>query len=487
MNIIYKGEDQHIRYLGDKELYHWKYVKKIPEGKGFRYFYSWDEYRAFLADPAADLQKTGRKAANQLQSTGNRAGQEIKTARKSAQKYVVKGRKSVEKAVKSADRSKITVAGVRQVNAQRSPSLKQRMNEFAKKVSQKWNAGKEAVQETAEKGKKWVEDAIKAPGRKIKDWKEERKRKKIEKEKAEKEMRAKKREELAKKYKYIKRIKINGEYKYFYSQADIDAYEKRDEYRANEPDFMKDVKHSESPYTSDEDAIQVNPKFDLYDFNQDYEFNCAECTAIYELRRRVYDVESNGESGLGANKDRYNTDRRFDLFYEDAETNYLPTAKSDEQALKNLQAEFDKMPPGSRGDISFVWKAGGGHSIVWEKDEKGNVHLIDSQISGHGNKIEYDMEELVNSIDNTTKYRADRSKKVSQKLLGASGTQITRTDNVELKPEIKKICQDTNDKKRAKPNTTDVWKIRNTPNGAYIDNEGPMSEEEMVKKYSNLT
>ena len=36
------------------DIQHWKYVKNIPVGKGYRYFYSWAEYKAYLADPAAD-------------------------------------------------------------------------------------------------------------------------------------------------------------------------------------------------------------------------------------------------------------------------------------------------------------------------------------------------------------------------------------------------------------------------------------------------
>lgn len=51
MNIQYVGEDNRIHSLGDSNaLQHWKYIKKIPSGKGFRYFYSQDELRAYYND-----------------------------------------------------------------------------------------------------------------------------------------------------------------------------------------------------------------------------------------------------------------------------------------------------------------------------------------------------------------------------------------------------------------------------------------------------
>ena len=48
MSIQYKGDDGRIHSLGDNNsLRHWKYIKKIPVGKGFRYFYSQEELRAY--------------------------------------------------------------------------------------------------------------------------------------------------------------------------------------------------------------------------------------------------------------------------------------------------------------------------------------------------------------------------------------------------------------------------------------------------------
>ena len=359
MNIVYRGDDGHVQSLGEtSELRHWKYVKKLPVGKGFRYFYSWDEYRAYLADPTAELQKTGQNAANQLQSAGRRAGQEIKSAGRSTQKYVAKGRKAVEKAVGSKNRSKMTVSGVKQVNASRPASFRKRMNDLAKRIGDKWKGGTEAVKDTAEKGKKWVQNLFKEKPRE----------------------RNKEDEKVKEQYKYVERKKINGKYRYFYSKEELDAYNKRKEYQKNEPDYLKKLKHSTDPYTSDEDAILVNPNFGKKS-NSDWYNNCAECSVIYEMRRRGYDVESNGVSGQPNSSFlpfqikeymdmyKYNTEVRFDRLYENPKIQHVEPTKdlgeySDKATAEAIRREILKNPPGSRGDISVVWKDGGGHSMV---------------------------------------------------------------------------------------------------------------------------
>ncbi len=47
MNIEYFGEDGRIKSLGDNELSHFKYIKKIKTGSGWRYFYTPEEIKAY--------------------------------------------------------------------------------------------------------------------------------------------------------------------------------------------------------------------------------------------------------------------------------------------------------------------------------------------------------------------------------------------------------------------------------------------------------
>lgn len=404
------------------DIRHWKYIKKIPVGKGYRYFYTWDEYRAYLADPTAELQKVGNKVQNEINATKQNTISKVSTGRKKTSKIL------------SKDKLSLSVAGVKQANSSRSPSIKQRLNDLAKEASKKWEDSKESIKESIEKGKEWLKNLFSKPD-------------KPDKQNKKKEQATNPYE----KYKYTKKLKINGKTRYFYSDEEYDAYLKRSEYMKNEPDFMKGFKHSEDPYTRYEDAALVNPKFDRYDNNDDYEYNCAECTMIYELRRRGYDVESNGVSGAldGTNDntgkrgilqkirefgeaEAYNSGLRFKLCFEGADTKTVQRTKSDEDTYKAIYKEIDKNPPGSRGDLSVSWKGQtSGHSMVWEKDRNGKIRIIDSQVSGGNGYVEYNLKELSHEIDNDSVVPAFRA-------------SVTRTDNLKLKKGVTKICKNSN-------------------------------------------
>lgn len=66
--MLYQGSDGQVHVLGDgEELKHWKYIKKIKTGSGWRYFYSPEELRQFYnegkkkVDSIPRLQKHGNK------------------------------------------------------------------------------------------------------------------------------------------------------------------------------------------------------------------------------------------------------------------------------------------------------------------------------------------------------------------------------------------------------------------------------------------
>ena len=65
MNIQYYADDGTVKNLGDNELQHWKYIKKIKTGSGWRYFYSQDEIDAFKKE----ARDTWRYAKPQKPST----------------------------------------------------------------------------------------------------------------------------------------------------------------------------------------------------------------------------------------------------------------------------------------------------------------------------------------------------------------------------------------------------------------------------------
>ena len=451
----------HANELLDKRknknnIQHWKYVKKIPVGKGYRYFYSWAEYKAYLADPTADLKKAGNAAKSEIKKAGKKSYSEVKK----------RGKKAIDKAASKSKGSNLTLGAVKAKNQSRDKSVKDKMNDLARKASKKWREGKDAVKKTVDKGKRWLDRKIN--------------KKKYEREEAERkaiEAYNKKAEKIAKKYKYLKRVKINGKYYYFYTQDEIANFNKVKEYQANEPDFMKKVKESDVPYTSQENSILVNPKFDLYDYDDKWEYNCAQCTAIYELRMRGYDVESNGSSGLDRNAYIYNMVGRFDAFYKDAKVQTPKPTKTDEATYQAIKKEIEKNPPGSRGDLSVQWKDGGGHSMAWERDLNGNIHIIDTQFSGHGGQTEYDLRALCRNVDNS------KSAHRQGKEWGEPPNYVVRTDNLELKPEIQNIYKETKDKKRKKPNTQSTFTVDwNKVADNYIQPDNIMPTRSMTQK-----
>ena len=267
----------------------------------------------------------------------------------------------------------------------------------------------------------------------------------------------------------------------------MDAYNKRTEYQKNEPEYLQKLKHSEDPYTAEEDAILVNPRYDFNSKDVDYTTNCAECTAIYELRRRGYDVESNGVAGesdsistIGKLRDRwnsskYNTDMRYGLFYENPDVQTVEKTKNDEDTARVIREAIDKNPPGSRGDLSVQWKSGSGHSLVWEKDQDGTIHIIDTQISGHGGRVEYDLDDLCTNVDNNSTYMSNYGFK--------TGTRVVRTDNLKLKEDITKICKNSSDRKPTP--SKNKYDLTYMHSGSY--SVSSRDEKEMTTKYPVLS
>ena len=244
----------------------------------------------------------------------------------------------------------------------------------------------------------------------------------------------------------------NGEYKRFDSYDEYEAYQERLEYQKNEPEFMKQIPDiSENDvFTAMEDMSKIN---ELYDPSDDmYSRNCANCSAAYELRRRGYDVEAaprdeetyNGQPEriydyfedakyIGVKSDgstiTYSEEFIRDPYYmsefdtmkygkesEVYTSEYSYTPDSIEKAIK------DNNPPGSRGMIDVYWNNGGGHSIVYEVDTKGEITIRDSQTYD-----EYSLDELANRVNSI---------------------QMVRTDNLSLKEGILDAVTSNTDKKR---------------------------------------
>jgi len=157
-------------------------------------------------------------------------------------------------------------------------------------------------------------------------------------------------------------------------------------------------------------AIKVNPN--AKSGNDAYLFNCTHCSVAYDLRRRGYDVEAGpghvhlerfmrkayagaeyhtipgiSSGGGAAAKDR-------ELSIKNLRTNLRMQKQAQKQAIDdpqgfardqrrmtdNILKQCEDMGPGARGAINLTLANGMGHCIAFECDEKGQAHLIDSQL-----------------------------------------------------------------------------------------------------------
>lgn len=431
--------------FSDEKLQHWKYIKKI----GNRYFYTWEELRAYYNDQSTKSNPVSKSTSSyrakvkgfgdRVKSNANQSKEYFQSAYQYGQRFISKYSKSASNHVKR------TLAEANEI-----------ANEGKNWIESQYNNTQDQVSESIKTGEQWLKNnfSLNAVGSRPST------------------IRGLQKNE-SKIYKYLAKIEINGKTRYFYSQSELDAYNKRSKYYASEPNFMHQLNKSRSPYTSQEDAIMVNPNYNPDDTDNRYEYNCAECTAIYELRRRGYDVESNGVSnvdGVSGIKEKaksftdslkYNTDLRYKLLWEEAEVQKVPPTDNRLDTYDAILAEIKKNPPGSRGDLSFSWKDGGGHSVAWEYDNDKNIHIIDTQLSGSGSYNEYNLRGLCRDIDNSGKISS----------LGGSNTRIVRTDNLNPKKDVLNICQNTDDSKRNTPTNNKVTsRVEFYENGAYTHN-----------------
>lgn len=228
-------------------------------------------------------------------------------------------------------------------------------------------------------------------------------------------------------YKYVGKIEVDGKTRYFYSEEELEAYKRRQFYQSVEPEFMKEYPETNGPRTAEEDSISINTKY-LGENNQpnidpDYTTNCRECTFIYEMRRRGYDVEYNEKtniSGSDMNDDtvKYNTGVGFSYCFEKPKVDVFRRNPTGDSFKRYMKSQY---PPNSRGALEVQWKTGNsGHSMVWETDRKGNVTIRDTQTSGSGMPATYEPNQLFK-----------RTKSV----------YIVRMDNLKPKPTLKKIMQ----------------------------------------------
>ena len=150
---------------------------------------------------------------------------------------------------------------------------------------------------------------------------------------------------------------------------------------APNPHSFSELKRKKILMTPDEDMARVNP-------NQlrsgSFRINCAYCTAAYDLRRRGYDVEADDYHNGSTLDESVNTVHEiFSWWTHDHNrvTNpgyrYLDLPKRSCNELMNYIVQKEG---NSRGQMSFMWKTGKAHSVIYEI-QYGAIVLRDCQIN----------------------------------------------------------------------------------------------------------
>lgn len=157
------------------------------------------------------------------------------------------------------------------------------------------------------------------------------------------------------------------------------------------PDSFDELDKTDKKMSNEEHQDVVNPKYDAQNYG--YSMNCTFCTAVYDLRKRGYDVEANSISLY----EGYTIDD-VASWYDGAkvsDTRYIVRDKK--KAAEDFEKELlDKYEDGARGHLAVHWTYGGGHDVVWEI-ENGKVVIHDAQID---NTVEvYDYFAYTNSYE----------------------------------------------------------------------------------------
>lgn len=346
----------------NKERKKHKYIARVlGKNNKYRYFYVQSEYEAYLAG----VQK-GKFSSDYKISDSER--QDIKNTKKLEKQYG-------DQVYRSADEYEVQIV---------KDSVTKSVLNILKKTASKFSK--------SGKTKKLQANILDIPSASLKkDGSKEGKLKRVKSNKN------KVTTKPLKGHKYIAKVKISdGTYRYFYDQDEYDAYLRKKEYQKNSPSFMDEFKKTPVTETSEEALAKINPHVDWsysqYKYYNDlpdeqvkklkdsgkvsqktvgdtqaYDMNCMNCTTAYELRRRGYDVEA---GAWRASNTQYAS---LENWYEGVK---VKEVKKTNNLIKSIQSDN---PPGSRGNLMVQWSNGGGHSMAYEVDSKGKVHILDPQ------------------------------------------------------------------------------------------------------------
>ena len=155
---------------------------------------------------------------------------------------------------------------------------------------------------------------------------------------------------------HFRRKKINGEWCSWRDSKN----------RAEE--MLPNLKRKTTEINQNEDMAACNPK---YLKGGVYKNNCISCALAYDMRRRVYDVESAPIDTTSATNGSLPVQLGF---YKGEKLEVFEVPKDLYAATKQFSNQILKYGDGSRGMLRIRWKNGDGHAVVWEVD--GNSVIV---------------------------------------------------------------------------------------------------------------
>lgn len=140
-------------------------------------------------------------------------------------------------------------------------------------------------------------------------------------------------------------------------------------------------------YSEKEDLAMVNPAFKAY--SEFSTHNCANCSIIYELRKKGFDVTANL-------RDRGLTTPTIASMFKDTEVKTIPKPiRTGESYAKKVLDTLSKEPEGSHGIACVGWYYGGGHAYNYEI-KNGKVVFSDPQCNKSGSAVKNYLYEIEN-------------------------------------------------------------------------------------------
>ena len=207
---------------------------------------------------------------------------------------------------------------------------------------------------------------------------------------------------------------------------------------------------------------------------EEYQNNCASCSVAYDLRRRGYDVEA---APYDMNETwRPNVEGVSSLYKDVTKDDWAVLEPNLPQGFENFrstqlgsmaQTTLDDMPDGSYGQFNMTFDDGSGHSVVWEKVD-GKITLRDCQ-----SNVSYDFDFIEKGWYNIPYYSS--IKRIS----------ILRTDDKEPSDQALKRVRNASDENPI-ADVIKAVKARAAAGGPTPDQQKAAAAEERKKELEKL-